>query len=87
MRDLEDNTLPDQIAGLLAGHALPVDALTLEVTESALMKQVDAAVGVLRRLADQGIGLSIDDFGAGQSSLTYLRRLPVVRSRSTRPSS
>jgi diguanylate cyclase (GGDEF)-like protein len=77
VRDLEDKTLPDQIAKLLADNALPPQALMLEVTESALIQEVDAVVAVLRRLADQGIGLSIDDFGAGQSSLTYLRRLPV----------
>jgi diguanylate cyclase (GGDEF)-like protein len=77
VRDLEDKTLPDQIAALLVQHALPPQALTLEVTESALIQEVDAVIGVLRRLAEQGIGLSIDDFGAGQSSLTYLRRLPV----------
>jgi EAL domain-containing protein (putative c-di-GMP-specific phosphodiesterase class I) len=77
VRDLEDDTLPEQIATLLAANDLPVQALVLEITESALMNEVDAAVAVLQRLSDQGIALSIDDFGAGQSSLTYLRRLPV----------
>jgi EAL domain-containing protein (putative c-di-GMP-specific phosphodiesterase class I)/GGDEF domain-containing protein len=77
VRDLEDKALPDQIAALLAGSELAPEALMLEVTESALIHEVEAAISVLGRLADQGIGLSIDDFGAGQSSLTYLRRLPV----------
>ncbi|MEA2772052.1 MAG: hypothetical protein QOD93_5014, partial [Acetobacteraceae bacterium] len=77
VRDLEDKALPDQIAALLAGSELPPEALMLEVTESALIQEVEAVISVLGRLADQGIGLSIDDFGAGQSSLTYLRRLPV----------
>jgi EAL domain-containing protein (putative c-di-GMP-specific phosphodiesterase class I)/GGDEF domain-containing protein len=77
VRDLEDDTLPDQIAVLLAINALPAEALMLEVTESAIMKEADAAIAVLQRLAGQGIGLSIDDFGTGQSSLNYLRRLPV----------
>ena len=41
------------------------------------MGEPDDAIAVLKRLADQGIDLSIDDFGVGQSSFTYLRRLPV----------
>jgi EAL domain-containing protein (putative c-di-GMP-specific phosphodiesterase class I)/GGDEF domain-containing protein len=77
VRDLEDETFPDQVAAMLESNALPAEALVLEVTESAIMKKADATIAVLRRLADNGIALSIDDFGAGQSSLTYLRRLPV----------
>ncbi len=41
------------------------------------MGEPDAAIAVLRQLADLGVALSIDDFGVGQSSLAYLRRLPV----------
>jgi len=77
VRDLEDDTLPDQITALLASNALPPESLMLEVTESAIMKEAGSAIAVLRRLAGQGIALSIDDFGTGQSSLAYLRRLPV----------
>jgi predicted signal transduction protein with EAL and GGDEF domain len=77
VRDLEDKALPEQIAALLVANELPSAALMLEVTETALMQEVDAVIAVLRRLSDQGIGLSIDDFGAGQSSLSYLRQLPV----------
>jgi EAL domain-containing protein (putative c-di-GMP-specific phosphodiesterase class I) len=77
VRDLEDKALPEQIAALLTANELPAAALMLEVTETALMQEVDAVIAVLRRLADQGIDLSIDDFGAGQSSLSYLRQLPV----------
>lgn len=76
-RDLEDVELPRRIAGLLAAHGLPADAIGLEITESALMRKPDAAMPVLRALAAQGIALSIDDFGVGQSSFAYLRRLPV----------
>jgi diguanylate cyclase (GGDEF)-like protein len=76
-RDLEDVELPRRIAGLLAAHGLPPDAIGLEITESALMRNPDAAMPVLRALAAQGITLSIDDFGVGQSSFAYLRRLPV----------
>ncbi|HVI26272.1 MAG TPA: EAL domain-containing protein [Xanthomonadaceae bacterium] len=76
-RDLEDVELPRRVAGLLAAHGLPADAIGLEITESALMRKPDAAMPVLRALAAQGIPLSIDDFGVGQSSFAYLRRLPV----------
>jgi EAL domain-containing protein (putative c-di-GMP-specific phosphodiesterase class I) len=51
--------------------------IVLEITESAIMGKPDTAIAVLRRLADQGIDLAIDDFGVGQSSFAYLRRLPV----------
>jgi predicted signal transduction protein with EAL and GGDEF domain len=77
VRDLADAALPERVAGLLDRHAVPSSQLMLEVTESAIMGEPDAAIAVLRRLADQGIALSIDDFGVGQSSLSYLRRLPV----------
>jgi EAL domain-containing protein (putative c-di-GMP-specific phosphodiesterase class I) len=77
VRDLADTDLPVRVADLLERHAVPASQLMLEVTESAIMGEPDAAIGVLRVLAEQGIGLSIDDFGVGQSSLSYLRRLPV----------
>jgi diguanylate cyclase (GGDEF)-like protein len=77
VRDLGDADLPNRIAGLLDRHGLAPQAIMLEVTESAIMGEPDAAIAVLRRLADQGIDLAIDDFGVGQSSFAYLRRLPV----------
>ena len=76
-RDLEDTELPRRVAGLLAAHGVPPDRIVLEITESALMRNPDAALPVLARLAEQGIELSIDDFGVGQSSFAYLRKLPV----------
>ncbi|HET6913851.1 MAG TPA: EAL domain-containing protein [Rhodanobacteraceae bacterium] len=76
-RDLDDAELPRRVTELLALHALPPECIALEITEGAIMGKPDAAIAVLRRLADQGIDLAIDDFGVGQSSLAYLRRLPV----------
>jgi diguanylate cyclase (GGDEF)-like protein len=76
-RDLEDVDLPRRIGELLAVHAVPPEMILLEITESAVMGKPEAAIRVLQRLADQGIDLAIDDFGVGQSSFAYLRRLPV----------
>jgi EAL domain-containing protein (putative c-di-GMP-specific phosphodiesterase class I) len=76
-RDIGDGELPDRVAALLQAHGLPASALALEVTESAVMGDPDAALQVLRRLADMGIEVAIDDFGIGQTSFAYLRRLPV----------
>jgi len=76
-RDLDDAELPRRIADLLSLHGVPPRHIVLELTESAVMGEPETAVQVLRRLADQGIDLAIDDFGVGQSSFAYLRRLPV----------
>lgn len=76
-RDLEDVELPRRVAGLLTLHRVPPQLVALEITESAIMGKPDAALMTLRMLAEQGIDLAIDDFGVGQSSFAYLRRLPV----------
>ena len=56
---------------------LEPDALTLEVTETALMSDIDAAVARLRSLKDLGVRIAIDDFGVGHASLRYLKRFPL----------
>jgi diguanylate cyclase (GGDEF)-like protein len=76
-RDLDDAELPRRIGDLLSLHGVDPHGIVLELTESAVMSEPEAAVGMLKRLADIGIDLAIDDFGVGQSSLAYLRRLPV----------
>jgi EAL domain-containing protein (putative c-di-GMP-specific phosphodiesterase class I) len=75
--DLGDADLPRRVSELLTEYGIAEDSIMLEVTESAIMGEPDTAIEVLRQLADRGIDLAIDDFGVGQSSLTYLRRLPV----------
>jgi diguanylate cyclase (GGDEF)-like protein/PAS domain S-box-containing protein len=51
--------------------------LTLELTESICIQDIDFAVTILKKLKDVGVSLSIDDFGTGYSSLSYIKRLPV----------
>ncbi len=74
---LVDEKLPEAVAAVLAEASLPAEALTLEITETSLMRDASRSIAVLARLADLGVRLSIDDFGTGYSSLAYLRDLPV----------
>jgi len=76
-RDLDDADLPEKIITMLANQGLPSYCLTVEVTEHAVIDKHDLAIRILRRLADHGIGVAIDDFGVGQSTFAYLRHLPV----------
>jgi len=76
-RDLNDARLPAEVARMLAEHDLDSRAISLEVTESAVMADPDVAMAVLRGFAAQGLWIAVDDFGIGQTSLTYLRRMPV----------
>ena len=62
----------------LSEAGLPPQALVLEVTESAVMRDPDAAQVVLESLRELGVEVAIDDFGTGYSSLAYLRRFPVA---------
>jgi len=71
-------TLPEQIAELLVDNKLDPTMLTLEVTESALMRTLVTSLDILTRLRLKGIKLSIDDFGTGYSSLSQLHRIPFT---------
>jgi diguanylate cyclase (GGDEF)-like protein/PAS domain S-box-containing protein len=76
-RQLRDAALVDHVRDALAMSDLMPRALTLEITESVLMDNSDAAIARLHELKELGIRLAIDDFGTGYSSLNYLRALPV----------
>jgi len=74
---LRQADLAAQIADALRLHRISPDLLTCEVTESSAMDDVDATIAVLSDLARMGVRVSIDDFGTGHSSLSYLRKLPA----------
>lgn len=67
----------DDVAAALRASGLPARRIKLEVTESLLMQDFEAAIRVLTALRDAGFRIAIDDFGTGYSSLSYLHRLPV----------
>ncbi|MAZ89555.1 MAG: GGDEF domain-containing protein [Cellvibrionaceae bacterium] len=75
--DLVDLSLPAYVAEHLDRYKVDSSHLALEVTESALMDDPDAAIKALRMLQRMGISLSIDDFGTGYSSMAYLKQMPV----------
>jgi len=77
MWNLHDAALPDRVAALLRDHGMSPAWLRLELTESALMADPERAMDVLARLSGLGVGLAVDDFGSGYSSLAYLKTLPV----------
>jgi predicted signal transduction protein with EAL and GGDEF domain len=72
-----DDNLAAQVAAALRRHDLAPSRISVEITESALMKDPECAREVLEQLRDLGVELAIDDFGTGYSSLSYLRHLPV----------
>jgi EAL domain-containing protein (putative c-di-GMP-specific phosphodiesterase class I) len=76
-RNLLDVDLPGQVEELLAAHGVAPGLLNLEVTESAIMTEPARAQQVLEQLATLGIRISIDDFGAGYTSLGQLKHLPI----------
>ncbi|MEU7905554.1 EAL domain-containing protein [Actinoplanes sp. NPDC049118] len=69
--------LVDDVAAALADAGIPAGSLTLEITESMLMVDIDGAIETLGALRELGVRLAIDDFGTGYSSLNYLKQLPV----------
>ncbi len=75
--DLLNPDLPKQLSQLLAKHQVAGSALALEVTEGAVMQDPQQVIHNLQQLRSMGIELAIDDFGTGQSSLAYLKQLPV----------
>ena len=75
--DLADDTLPVFVGDVLAESGLPNSWLHLEVTETALVANLDSAVNSLMALRILGVRLALDDFGTGTSSLAHLHRFPI----------
>ena len=69
-----DTGFADQLLAELSSHP---GAVSLELTESAIFDNPDAALANLRRFADAGVRIAIDDYGTGMSSLSYIQQLPV----------
>lgn len=76
-RQLLDPEFVDVVSEALSETGLDADSLWLEITETALLSDVQTATAALRDLRGLGLHLAVDDFGTGYSSLTYLRRFPV----------
>jgi len=77
VRNLLDPELAVLISDLLEIYRLTPSALELEITESMLMSDPDRSLVTLTRLSQLSVGLSVDDYGTGYSSLANLRRLPI----------
>jgi EAL domain-containing protein (putative c-di-GMP-specific phosphodiesterase class I) len=76
-RQLVDPRLPGRVLSLVAAHGLEPDQLLLEITETALVDDLDTAVELVAELRAGGVSVAVDDFGTGYSSLRYLRRFPA----------
>ena len=76
-KQLQSETIVDDVRKALDGSGLPPSALVLEITETAMMADTDLAVRRLHELKSLGVLLAMDDFGTGYSSLSYLSRFPV----------
>jgi diguanylate cyclase (GGDEF)-like protein/PAS domain S-box-containing protein len=72
-------SLFDDVQSAITTHALPLGALELELTESVIMTNPEAAIRIMQRIDVLGVSISVDDFGTGYSSLAYLKRLPIDR--------
>jgi diguanylate cyclase (GGDEF)-like protein len=76
-RQLEMPNVVDTVRQVLMSRGLDPRSLEIELTESSVMADPEAALAKIQALRGLGIGVAIDDFGTGYSSLTYLRRFPV----------
>ncbi len=74
---LLDAELPATVGRALERCDVPPDGLVLEITETAVLQDLERCAAILRQIAGRGIGISLDDFGTGHSSLTRLLQLPI----------
>jgi len=76
-RQFQDRELVEVIVTILEETGFPPAYLDLEITESTAMQNAELSLSILTRLKELGIRISIDDFGTGHSSLSYLKRFPI----------
>jgi EAL domain-containing protein (putative c-di-GMP-specific phosphodiesterase class I) len=76
-RQLAETGFVDRVESILKRTGVPATALTLEITESVIMRRTEESLATLSQLKALGLRLAIDDFGTGYSSLSYLQRFPV----------
>ena len=77
VKQLERKSFLQKLHKLLDQSGFDPKHLELEVTESQIMQNPEAAIDVLQNIQEMGISIAIDDFGTGYSSLSYLKRLPI----------
>ncbi|WMJ68369.1 bifunctional diguanylate cyclase/phosphodiesterase [Stenotrophomonas sp. 24(2023)] len=71
-------SLLDSVQATLQRHGIAPQKLTLEITETTAMRDVEASLAILNALSAMGVHIAIDDFGTGYSSLLYLKRMPAT---------
>jgi diguanylate cyclase (GGDEF)-like protein/PAS domain S-box-containing protein len=76
-RQFQQRSLPRAVRRILEETGVSADLLDLEITESVAMQNVEWTASTLRALRDMGVRIAIDDFGIGQSSLSYLKHFPL----------
>ncbi len=76
-RQFRQEDLPKSVGRILAETGMRGEHLEMELTESLVMHDAEAAIGTLKRLKALGVKLAVDDFGTGYSSLSYLTSLPI----------
>ena len=76
-REIQQHDFVEAVATTLASAGLPADLLSLEITETALLKATPATIATLEALREMGVKVVIDDFGTGYFSLSHLRQFPV----------
>ena len=76
-RQFERSGLTESIAHTLHQHGIAPSRLEVELTESSVMRDISGGIAVLHELKSLGVRISVDDFGTGYTSLSYLRRFPI----------
>lgn len=71
--------LVDNLLAVMREQKVNPENIEFEITESAVMRNMDNAIATMRRLRQEGFHISLDDFGTGYSSLSYLKRFPVCK--------